>query len=377
MNGITIEDIRAAMDSDLDATRRVIEATEARVTGLAIKAAFRTGATGDQLSMYREEFAQVGRVAVWEALSRFNGADVDTFFAFIHATVRDRLADAAREELNGAAGVDKDATKTFGAVLRDMADGNVLLAERLCQTELPAGKRLSADRANAARIAWQGSVSIDAPATASNAETGADHGLGETLVAPADVMPKVLAKVGAGAAAEAVRVLHRYTNLVLPKLPSVPEDVDAVADMLTVPRDPEVRRYVLDAVRILRSYVSTATETEVVEDLREVADDLREERAAKHENVTISLARMGAGQRVILLHSFGIGGVHEFGWGDGGELTALAEFLDISYNNAKAQRSKARLAFARYYIAIVATNEDDAAEWAEAAAEMRKQAGRK
>jgi hypothetical protein len=86
---------------------------------------------------------------------------------------------------------------------------------------------------------------------------------------------------------------------------------------------------------------------------------------------------MGAGQRAVLVHSFGIGGAADFGWGDAGSLEGLAEFLEITPDNTKVQRSKARLAFARYYIAIVATDEDDAAEWADAAAAMRKHGGRK
>jgi hypothetical protein len=55
----------------------------------------------------------------------------------------------------------------------------------------------------------------------------------------------------------------------------------------------------------------------------------------------------------------------------------MAEFLDITYHNAKTQRSKARLAFPKHWIALVATSEADALEWAEAAANMRKAAGRK
>jgi len=383
MSTITIDDVRAAMNNDLDATARVIEATDSRVTGLANKAAHGMASTGDRLDNYREEFAQVGRIAVWEALPRFTGETLDSFFAFIYATVEGKLMDATRQERNGAAGVDKDATKTFGAVLRDMADGNVLLAERLCQTALPAGKRLSADRANAARMAWQGAVSLDAPAAMDgSASYSVPNGVGEHLwesLSVADEMPKVLPKVGAGMAAEALAVLHRYTSAyaVLAALPEAPEDVDAIEDALTVPRDAEVRRYILDAVRILRSYVSTATDAELAEDLREVADDRRDERAAKQERVAAALSRMGAGQRAVLVHSFGIGGAADFGWGDAGSLEGLAEFLEITPDNTKVQRSKARLAFARYYIAIVATDEDDAAEWADAAAAMRKHGGRK
>lgn len=371
---VTMDDIRAAQNSDLAATTLVIQATESRVSGLANKAAHRMAATGDRLESYREEFAQIGRIAVWDALARFTGDTVDNFFGYIYATVEATLMDAAREERNGAAGADKDAVKTFGAVLRDQAQGDVYLAERLVQ-ELPTGKRLGADRANAARMAWQGSASLDAPAAGTESFT-----LGESLAAPATDEPEVSRpKVGHGAALEALSVLERYTTAygMLDTLPVNAADVDAIADAIIVPRDPAVRRYVLDAVSILHSYVSTVADGVVAADLRNESDDRLDDRAAKHRNVDDALGKMGAGQRDTLVNSFGINGAQEFGWGDDGELMALAEFLGITYPNAKAQRSKAKVAFARYYIAIVAVSEADALEWAAAAEEMRKHGGRK
>ncbi|MDX2390203.1 hypothetical protein NJL88_09010 [Streptomyces sp. DK15] len=163
MSTLTIAQVHAAQSSDIAATTAVVEATESRIAQLAEKAARRMAPTGgDRYMDYRDEFSQVGRITVWESLSRFNGDTVDSFMAFMYATVEDALKDATRSERNGAAGADADAIKVFGAMV-SMADGDVFLAEKLSQTVPPKGRRLGADRANAARLAWQGSESIDAP----------------------------------------------------------------------------------------------------------------------------------------------------------------------------------------------------------------------
>jgi RNA polymerase sigma factor (sigma-70 family) len=159
MDALTFEQITAAQNNDIAATSAVIEATEGRVTKLADIAARRMGG---RLEDYREEFAQVGRIAVWEALSRFTGDTVDSFFAFMYSTVENVLMDAVRSERNGAAGADADAVKVFASML-ELANGDVYLAEKLAQTVPPKGRRLGRDRANAARLAWQGAESIDVP----------------------------------------------------------------------------------------------------------------------------------------------------------------------------------------------------------------------
>jgi hypothetical protein len=207
-------------------------------------------------------------------------------------------------------------------------------------------------------------------------ETGS---LADTLVAPVEPVAEIRPKVGTGAALEALGVLQRYSAAygVLNALPGAAEDVDAIEDAVTLPRDPEERRYVLDACAILRSYVSTATDGDLAEDLRDESDERKDERAGKIGMIRSALDRMGKGQRDVLTHSFGVAGALDFGWGDGCDMEGLCEALGITYDNAKVQRSKARVAFAKYFIALVAISEADAIEWATAAAEMRKPAGRK
>ncbi|MFI8452187.1 hypothetical protein [Streptomyces erythrochromogenes] len=170
MGTLTIETIKAAQDKDLAATAEIITATEGRIANIAYK----LGASADQ----RDEFEQIGRIAVWEeVLPRFTGETVDSFYAFMHQTVDGKIRDAARSERNqGATGADHSAIKTFAAMLKE-ANGDVDVAERLCVTFPPKGRRLSPERAYAARTAWEGPVSLDMP-------TGDEDGfsLADTLV---------------------------------------------------------------------------------------------------------------------------------------------------------------------------------------------------
>jgi RNA polymerase sigma factor (sigma-70 family) len=163
---ITMDQIAAAQDKDLNAMAAVISATESRIGVLARKYArqlstARSGSYTDHL----EELSQVGRIAVWEALDRFKGDSEDAFYGFVYSTVEGSLLDAVRSERHHGAGVDKDAVKVFGAML-EKAGGNVLLAEKMAQTVPPKGQRLGADRAFAARASWQGTYSLDFPSPA-------------------------------------------------------------------------------------------------------------------------------------------------------------------------------------------------------------------
>ncbi len=179
---LTIETVRAAQANDIDAMGEVVAGTESRITALAYK----MGNIADR----RDEYMQVGRIAVWEAVSRFSGEDMDSFFAFMHRTIQTKMQDAARfERAAGATGADHDAMKTFAACVAE-TNGDLDVAEKLCGTLPPAGRRLSAERAGAARLAWEGHVSLDLPT-----EDGfslaeilvTDYGVPEELVTPRDI----------------------------------------------------------------------------------------------------------------------------------------------------------------------------------------------
>ncbi|MYU29044.1 sigma factor [Streptomyces reticuli] len=186
---LALSTVRAAQNKDLEATTAVIEATESRIAVLARKAARRMAESGPRHDDYFDEFTQQGRIAVWEALARFDETVNPDFLGFAYTTVETMLLGATRAERNQ--GVDDSAAKTFLSML-DRAGGDPFLAEKLCQTVPPAGRRLSADRAHAARLAYQGADSLDAPAPGSTEdepwEPGTStYGVPEDLITPDDV----------------------------------------------------------------------------------------------------------------------------------------------------------------------------------------------
>ncbi|SCF58250.1 RNA polymerase sigma factor, sigma-70 family [Streptomyces sp. Cmuel-A718b] len=108
---------------------------------------------GHRHADYFAEFVQVGRIAVWESLERFQGETTDSFFAFAYRTAECNLRGAVRRELG--LGTDDTATWIFTNMLNE-SDGDPAEAVKLAQTAPPAGRRLSADRAWAALRAYQG-----------------------------------------------------------------------------------------------------------------------------------------------------------------------------------------------------------------------------
>jgi hypothetical protein len=380
MSSLTIAQIRAAQTNDLTALSAVIADMEARISRLASQAARRLD--GD----HREDFAQDAREALFLALPRAEGDDVDRIVGFLYSSMQDALKDKVRAARY--VGVDKDAVKVFMSVLED-AEGDPYKAERLAQTLPDKGVRLSADRANAARLAWQGAVSID---KGNDDETAS---LADTLAAPQDETPQVRPKVGRGAVLEALSVLERHVSVprdadtreaLFKALDAMqtgfvtPDQADTVADCVRVPADPQTRRYVLDAVAILHSAASTADDGDLVEELRDVSDDRRDERAAKISVVAQVLDEMGARgpmQRDALVLSFGIGGVKCYGTGDAGDLDGMAAEMGTTYAKAQLARTKGLKSFAKRFIAKVARTEAEAVALSESASANLSRGGRK
>ncbi|MEV8015665.1 hypothetical protein AB0O76_04755 [Streptomyces sp. NPDC086554] len=389
---LSFDTIAAAQTNDLAAVAEVIAATESRIIVLADKAARRMAPHGGaRLANYREEFAQVGRIAVWDALTRFTDTTTEAFFRYIYTTVERTLLDAVRSERNGGAGADPDAVKVFASML-EAADGDVSEAAKLAQTVPPKGRRLSAERAEAARLAWQGAVSIDKVTGSDNAD--ANGSLADTLrVVDEEPDGEIRPKVGRGAVVEAVSVLERYVPVpadektrtaltesleVLTQGIATLTDVEALEDSVKVPSDPAKRRYVLDAMAILRSAVSTATDGALSDDLRDVRDERMADSREKHALVNACVDSLGPAQRDVLKHSFGIADVMDFGWGDGCDMDGLCAFLGMTYANVKAHRGKGRKTFAKRYVAAVSlTDAALAAELESAAAANLTNKGRK
>ncbi|MGW4986293.1 hypothetical protein ACWEQ3_01400 [Streptomyces mirabilis] len=362
---ITMAQIKAAQNNDLDGITAVLAEMDQRISRLAAQADRRIDGT------HREDFEQDAREALFLALPRVSGEDVDAALGFLYSTMADTLKDKVRAERYQ--GVDKDAVKTFLGVLAE-TDGDAHKAEALAR-DLPKGQRLSADRAAAARLAWQGAVSIDRPA----GDDDESATLADTL-AVVDAVPTINPKVGTGAALEALAVLQRYSSarLALSALPEAAEDVDAIEDAVTLPRDAQVRRFILDAVAILRSYVSTATDGDLVADLRDVADDRKDERAVKVANVGHVLDGMRSQDQAEALRlSYGIAGRNCYGTGEAGDLEGLAEAMGMDAKRVTDARSRGLKSFAKRWIALVAKTEAQALALAEAAAQCLARGGRK
>ncbi|QBZ73408.1 DNA binding protein [Streptomyces phage Heather] len=158
MINLTAQQIAAAQNNDLSAVSAVIEATEERVSQLARRYATTGGRTDADLM---DDLAQVGRVAVWEGLSRFNGSSVAEFFTFMDRTVSGKLSDERKTVTRQ--GVSRSIAAEFEKAL-SMAAGDPYEAERLCTLHEVMGKnRMTAETAYAARISWQGAEYLDAP----------------------------------------------------------------------------------------------------------------------------------------------------------------------------------------------------------------------
>ncbi|MFE4367964.1 MULTISPECIES: sigma factor [unclassified Streptomyces] len=179
---LTPELIADAQNNDMNAITVVIREMEPRMTQIAN----RVGTPNNH-----DDLMQDGRMALWAALPRFTGGSVDNFHAFMYRTIEGTMYETAREERNaGATGADRDAMKLFTAYVREYGD-DLDVIEQMVQTDPGPGKRLSATRAHAARMAWEGSVSLDMP----NGEEGAsladvletNYGVPEELVTPEDL----------------------------------------------------------------------------------------------------------------------------------------------------------------------------------------------
>ncbi|MGI5408194.1 hypothetical protein ACQEV9_15505 [Streptomyces chartreusis] len=368
---ITLAQIHAAQTNDLDGIRAVLDEMNERIDRLASQTASSMGTNPARYADYVNDFRQDAMVSLFEYLPRWEGDSVDSFRAYIYGAIAGDLKAKAHAERNP--GADRDAMSIFKAMV-EQAEGDVFAAERMAQTVPPKGKRISADRAHAARLAWQGSVSIDK-------QSGDDEGasIADTLVATQDEQREIHPKVGTGAALEALAVLQRYGTdpKVLNALPADAEGVYAIEDALTVPRDPAERRYVLDAVAILHSYVSTATDGEVIEELRTVADERGDERAANIGAVREVINALSPAQASALCLTFGIAGHESYGRGDGSDVEGFAAALGTSVNSANKTRSLAFKNFAARWIARVAKTVESALSWEAAAVEARKRGGRK
>jgi DNA-directed RNA polymerase specialized sigma subunit len=157
MIDLTPEQIAAAKALDIPATEAVCKATEERVTQLARQYATTGGRVNADLA---EELAQIGRIAVWESLSRFAGTSVAQFFTFVDTTIKGVMSDARKVETRP--GVTRQAAADFERAL-SMAGGDPYEAEKVAQSAAMGARKMSREMAYAARLSWQGVEYLDAP----------------------------------------------------------------------------------------------------------------------------------------------------------------------------------------------------------------------
>ncbi|MFE0447369.1 sigma-70 family RNA polymerase sigma factor [Streptomyces fungicidicus] len=187
---LTAKTITDAKAGDLEAVQAVTAATDRIIGSLANDAANKGGKGHMHVATLKEELEAEGRLALWEAISRWegdhhSGAAPETF---LFQRIKGAIHECLQRTVNP--GADLDALRVFTQCLR-VADGNLDLAAELCATLPEKGRRLSLERAQAAKLAYQGAKSLDAPLPGS--EDGSQT-LGDTLaeLVPYDVPEDLL-----------------------------------------------------------------------------------------------------------------------------------------------------------------------------------------
>jgi hypothetical protein len=119
-----------------------------------------------------DEYSQVARIALWEGVTRYTGSTVEGFRSFAYVTMRGACIDSAYDRrASESGGVATSALKDFARWVA-LCEGDVYEAERQCQVPRDGYARFLSDRARAVRIAFQGSLGLDAPAGGPTGESG-------------------------------------------------------------------------------------------------------------------------------------------------------------------------------------------------------------
>lgn len=264
---VTDETLAAAKAGDRDAGASILADLESRFSAIARRAVARTeGDASDGLrSAYVEDFLQEACVISLECLDGYDGDSVDDFRAYAFRYVERELPARGRDMLNGTDD-DHDGKKLFAQMVKHFraADVNhtmveadyVNLAESAVQDKglvatLNGGAyksrvRMSPEAAYAARLAYQGMVSIFTP----TAGDGADTTIADTLVGMTDVEGVALGVESSG---------YRPAQWVIPSMV-----LDAE---LPLPKSNILRSLVLLALDRFRAGTVTETDLELLEGL--------------------------------------------------------------------------------------------------------------
>lgn len=274
---VTDETLAAAKAGDRDAAASVLMTLEARFRNLAARTAAQ--AIGDDKiglrASYIEDFTQDAQLAAFECLMKCQDETLDGFRAYAYSTAAHTLAAAANNMKNGT-NDDPDGKKLFGVLMVHFREADarhtmtttdyLTLAESAAQDlkflsafrgGAYGGRRgsLSADRAHAARLAYQGTDSIYKP-TAGGEQRAANSGtqyqtvLADALAGP-DSVPDMADDTQAGYRpiqwTQAVRTLEA---------------------LIRVPRDARIRDRVFIALDRFRAGTVTEEDLKFFESMR-------------------------------------------------------------------------------------------------------------
>ncbi|MFJ1640797.1 RNA polymerase sigma factor [Streptomyces sp. NPDC088256] len=165
MTQITHAQISAAKANDMDAITAVIRETEELVKSRASRYSGSVQTNGNSLA---EELAQAGRIAVWQALSKFPDDDPAAFMTYLCKFVDAAMFETYRAEVRP--GVSKQAAKDFETALC-LASGDPYEAERIAASDEMGARKMSPEHAYAARLSWLGLDYLDRPVTTEDGET--------------------------------------------------------------------------------------------------------------------------------------------------------------------------------------------------------------
>lgn len=181
---LTHAQIADAKNNDLEAVASVIRETENLVQGRARRFATTGSHTDTDLV---EDMAQVGRIAVWQAIGEFAGSDPAQFIAHVDQSITRAMADARRETTRP--GISIYTAKRFEKAIC-LAAGDPYEAERIAASDAMGDEPLSPELASAARLSWLGMDSLDRPFNMSI--TGPNITLGDVIAQecgmPADLV---------------------------------------------------------------------------------------------------------------------------------------------------------------------------------------------
>jgi RNA polymerase sigma factor (sigma-70 family) len=184
MIDLTIEQIRAAADNDLNAITDVLAALEPRIGQLATKHATNGGTRNADMA---EDMAQIGRIRAWKCLETFQGATVGEFFAYVDKYVSGDMGAHRREETRQ--GVSESTASRFERCLAETG-GDPYAAEREASRVdgMLGRERLTKEMAHIARLAWQGVARLNAPVSTMDDSVSLGDLLADTLGMPEDLI---------------------------------------------------------------------------------------------------------------------------------------------------------------------------------------------